>query len=457
MDQYTVEYLIIIERSAFCNDTSALKNLFQANVDISIDDETILYKSKKHEFTLLKKFEENKLRYFNLTIRSEREEDLDVFSELLREIRKLIINNKGKIEILHDDISFYYSQKAYPLINRIENLMRKLITLFLIESNGLNWGKTAIPIDIHDRKSSNILNKTDFINLGEILTKEYPLSDISSLQNMIESAISIEDIDFNKLKSFVPKSNLDRYFKPYIDFNSEYLNKKWKRLYELRCLVAHNNFFYKNDFVELESLIDEVKEKLKKAIDNIENVEIPEEDKDTILEFTISNSDELVGTFINKWKQLEQKLSIFNNAPKNSSIIKNIRKIYEDGYFSEDIYKKISRINEFRNKLVHLTDMEFDITEITNNIQITSNITEQLVLEKDFNNTWPLTVDRGVIENIKGAVVFRHKNKEYGLIGLATSMGYSDIDKIWKNNPEIPGTKISIGILINIGLAVEKT
>ncbi len=455
MNEFLVEYLIILERSSFCNDTSALKNLFQANADIKIENDKLLFKSKQFQFFLLKKFEQNESRYFDLTIKTETSQNLDDLSELLREIRRLVFNNKGKIEILNDDISFHYSQKAYPLINRIENLMRKLIALFLIESNGLNWGKTAIPIDIQDKKTSNILNTTDFIHLGEILTKEYPLSNISTLRGMIDLATSIDDIDFDKLKSFVPKSNLDRYFKPYIDFNSEYLNKKWKKLYELRCLVAHNNFFYKQDFEELDSLITEVKEKLKKAIANIENVKIPEEDKEVILEFTISNSDELVGSFIKEWKKLEQKIAIINDSPPNSPTVKNISEIYRNGYLTDEIHNEIRRINEFRNKLVHLTDMQFDVAEITDNIKSVSNITEQLVIEKDFNNAWPLTVDRGLVAVQKGAVFFRHKNKEYALNGIATNMGYNDIVDIWKDNVEIPGTKIPIGILINIGLSVK--
>ncbi len=72
------------------------------------------------------------------------------------------------------------------------------------------------------------------------------------------------------------------------------------------------------------------------------------------------------------------------------------------------------------------------------------------VSQKDFGDTWPLTVSGGRVECKRGIfAVFHYRNKIYALNGSAMSKGYKRIDPIWKDNPEIKGTKISIGILID--------
>ncbi|MFG3826309.1 hypothetical protein ACGI6H_34825, partial [Escherichia coli] len=54
-------------------------------------------------------------------------------------------SNLGSTQIIWDDISKYYSIQAYPLIHEIENLMRKLITKFMIHNVGLSWTKDSVP------------------------------------------------------------------------------------------------------------------------------------------------------------------------------------------------------------------------------------------------------------------------------------------------------------------------
>jgi hypothetical protein len=72
------------------------------------------------------------------------------------------------------------------------------------------------------------------------------------------------------------------------------------------------------------------------------------------------------------------------------------------------------------------------------------------VRNTDFGNRWPFTVTHGYLDCIGGSKIFRSDLTEYGLNGLAVSKGYKSIDLIWKDNPEIPGTKINISEMINI-------
>jgi hypothetical protein len=81
------------------------------------------------------------------------------------------------------------------------------------------------------------------------------------------------------------------------------------------------------------------------------------------------------------------------------------------------------------------------------------------VSSEEFGSSWPLNVDSGDLrcEGSKGfgAVVFTDPDgNEYGLNGVALSQGYPPIDPIWKDSPELPGLKVSLGPLIDRGLAM---
>ena len=72
----------------------------------------------------------------------------------------------------------------------------------------------------------------------------------------------------------------------------------------------------------------------------------------------------------------------------------------------------------------------------------------------DYGDDWPFTVERGELECRRGALVtfFANNGVTYGLNGTAQAAGYPSIDPIWKNNPKIPGTKISVGYILQRGL-----
>ena len=71
----------------------------------------------------------------------------------------------------------------------------------------------------------------------------------------------------------------------------------------------------------------------------------------------------------------------------------------------------------------------------------------------DYGDVWPFTVESGVVECRKGmAVTFTANGTTYALNGTAQSSGYPRIDPIWKNNPQIPGTKISVSYILQRGL-----
>jgi len=63
-----------------------------------------------------------------------------------------------------------------------------------------------------------------------------------------------------------------------------------------------------------------------------------------------------------------------------------------------------------------------------------------------YGDDWPFTVDSGRVECRQGgAAVLVVGDWVYQLNGVAAQKGYADVSPIWRDNPEIPGTKIDIG------------
>ena len=98
-----------------------------------------------------------------------------------------------------DDLNLYYSRKAYPLINEIENLYRKTIIYFLVEKVGINWASLTLSPefkeDIKRRNGKNkfnhhenILYELNFIQLADFLfesfTQESPRMNLGKIKNI---------------------------------------------------------------------------------------------------------------------------------------------------------------------------------------------------------------------------------------------------------------------------------
>jgi hypothetical protein len=59
-----------------------------------------------------------------------------------------------------------------------------------------------------------------------------------------------------------------------------------------------------------------------------------------------------------------------------------------------------------------------------------------LVTQEEYGEKWPFTVSKGKLECFHpGIVTFSVKDKTYAVNGLASSRGYSDINEIWKDEP----------------------
>lgn len=86
-----------------------------------------------------------------------------------------------------------------------------------------------------------------------------------------------------------------------------------------------------------------------------------------------------------------------------------------------------------------------------------SSAPSKYISANEFGDRWPLLVESGYVDCERGGcVVFRSGGETYAINGNAMSWkarrGYSDLEPIWKDDPKIPGVKVSIAPILDAGL-----
>jgi hypothetical protein len=393
MNEFKVEYLVILkDQGSFCNSVKSFNNLLKANDDIEIKSNRLKYKKLDLKFeNKTGTVADKKQRFFNLTFTLSQPNLLEEYIDFLKVLREIIYKSGGNVNTIWDDISYHFSLLSYPVVNKIENLLRQLITKFMLTSVGFDWEQETLPDDIKSVVSKskrpkngyvNILHETDFIHLADFLFKPYHRQNVDELFKSIKKSKTIEDLDFDKLKEYIPKSNWDRYFSDIVDCEDGFLNKKWSRLYELRCLVAHNNFITPKDYNELTEISKSLEDTFLEAIQNLDKIRIDSEDKDILIESVIRNRNEFYGEFLNNWKILEHEILQLLHSVKGHndktvryrSTMKQLMTIMEADLIDKETFNRIRFLSNFRNSIVHEPNSEIhekEIVEILNVLRYT--------------------------------------------------------------------------------------
>ena len=113
-----VEYLIIVDSgTSFCKTKQSFKSFLQSDSDIKISGRDLSYKKGKFKYELQDgENSDSSHKFFNIKLYSD-EKNIENFSELSRSIKRLLhINPANSIQTLWDDVSFYYSNKSYPIV-----------------------------------------------------------------------------------------------------------------------------------------------------------------------------------------------------------------------------------------------------------------------------------------------------------------------------------------------------
>src|SRR5574341_237029 len=127
--ELTTEYLIIIEKKSsealfqLCDSVDEFNKLLKANPDIKIQNNSIKFRNNLSFGYFVREgdVKGKDQRYFHLKISFDHEEEnIQEFTDLLKAIRTTVHNMHARPETLWDDLSFYYSNQAYPYIHHIE-------------------------------------------------------------------------------------------------------------------------------------------------------------------------------------------------------------------------------------------------------------------------------------------------------------------------------------------------
>lgn len=393
-----VEYLVVIEtKNSFCSNITAFNNLLKSHSDITISRDKLKYKNIEVNYNVIsEELPKKDERYFHLYL-SNNSENINSFEAVLKVVRGILFRIcSNHVQTLWDDVSFYYANKAYPLIYTTENLMRKLITKFMLTNVGLGWVKENIPDEVRTSIRSvkiddtpDYLYKTDFIQLANFLFKKYsPYSQQALFEILSKLTEEKDDVKIQDLKKYLPQSNWERYFSSIVDCEHEYLYKRWSQLYDLRCKVAHNNTLNSKDFENISVLALEIKEKLEKAITSLDKVEVPEEDREIVVENIVSNSNDLTMEFFNSYKLLDELIFLLarrfsldgeweEKRPSHITLRSIIRKLLKDEILNESLAEEIFHINRFRNEIVH-TNRDFNSQEVEYELKSIKNVITEI-------------------------------------------------------------------------------
>lgn len=334
-----LEFLVLVTNDDyFCNSKKEFINFLKVDSLISIVGQKLTYKkTSKSKPLITVKFRvdmgnipSNKERYFLIALESTDDKLVDEFSELgnkIKQISKRINPESTVINVLWDDTGRHYAYKAYPIINDVENVMRKLISKFMLINVGMGWSKETIHPDLakkiekfdEDDIHLNDLYKLDFINLSQVLFQKKRDITLENLDRVLAKT-SFNDSDKIKILQYIPRSNWDKYFSSLLGKKSKGLEKKWELLYKLRNKVAHNRFLTREDFEKIKGLTSQIKEILSRAMNKLGEIDLDEEDRELIIHFYKSESNQ-VGYFSEKFvAEYYMKNGVEVEQPNNKNL-----------------------------------------------------------------------------------------------------------------------------------------
>jgi len=420
-----IEYLFPFNtEDGLCKNISSFNSLLSAHSDISIKNDKIIFKNSSYNYKIsLDEVPNQHYSVFHVVFEISRA--TEKFRDMLKAIRKTVGVHlkKDDIQIIWDGIGFEWSKELYPRIYTIENSLRKLISKFMLINLGVGWHKSSVPQEVKTSiKTSNykenhtILYELDFIQLAHFLFKPYSIKDINDLPSVISKMMDkkLSDIEKKEIENYIPKNNWDRYFNEVVACESEQLNSKWLRLYEIRIKVAHNKSLKEIDYNTGNELCDFLQPIIEDAISSLGKLEIPEEEREVISLNTMATINNSIKPFIENYQSFTLGLSetiqanqdIFSNLSNSMQPIQSILDTSHIDSFSigsslKDALDSIestkgiilsgSSIGQWsnltNNSIQLFSEASSSLKEIFEGIKISDSISGFLNLDNDLLNT----------------------------------------------------------------------
>ncbi len=199
-----------------------------------------------------------------------------------------------RVYILVDEVSERIACQIYPLIYKVENLLRAYVIKFMTTRLGPQWwdntATSELKKKINQRRDNeqvfaqHVDNKAyliDFADLGQIIFAHS--SGCTTKEEIIKMVSDVDETPdaIRALKAHL-QSNYQKFFKE--TFKDKGFQAKWEALEKIRHKVAHNNLFTAADFERAEETADELREIIQEAIRTVDAVALAAEEKDAIKE-----------------------------------------------------------------------------------------------------------------------------------------------------------------------------
>lgn len=411
MNLLKVEYLTTIDGTdSFCGDVRSFGHLLQADSRIELQGNSIRFGGHEFVTELRPGVTENKEhRFFHVVVSCDDISKKDAFEGLLKSIRTMLYKLANhEPQVLWDDLGRYYATQAYPILHEVENLMRKLITKFMLIKVGVAWTKEAIPKEVEESirtKSSDrgtYLHQIDFIQLSHLLFNKYTTKDGNQILGQVEACTDIGQLKLDQLKRLIPRSNWDRYFCSIVKCDSDFIRVRWDQLYERRNQVAHNRAVSRSDFDAIVKLVQEVRPVIQQAIDGVDEITLSELDKQTVVESVAINSDELTAVYVKLWSYLQDLLqelvlaagsrtSKDQLSSKASNVYALLNLLQADGIIDARMKNDIKDLYRIRNAMLKNGFVEFDEQAIRPAMQRMNSIVR--FVEKQIEMKGELTIN----------------------------------------------------------------
>lgn len=389
MKTLRVEYLAIVDGpDGFCADVVSLAHLLQSDRRLCLRGNTITYDLQEFACDLQSGVTEDQIdRFFHIAIVCEDIRQKDVFEAMLKTLRGLLYKLANKEpQILWDDLGRYYAMSAYPVVHEMENLLRKLITKFMLTKVGLGWTKEAVPREVSESikmknaaKGSTYLHHVDFIQLAHFLFKPYTTGDTKRILDDLDKSKDVGELVLKDLKQLIPRSNWDRYFSAVVKCESEFIRIRWERLYELRNHVAHNRSLCRKEFEDIESLVGEIRPIIESALTSVGDIVLSPAEKETVAENVAISRYSLNGEYIELWNRTHEKLlslAILVSTPENQQRAKRLGNspssllniLIAERAISPQIRRQLRDCSRLRNVIVHHSDVTFHESKLNREI-----------------------------------------------------------------------------------------
>ena len=236
------------------------------------------------------------LKAFKLTASGSLETLGNLRLHLVAHIKKQDID---LIYILLDEVSEKIAQDIYPLINQLENRLRRYVIKFFVTRLGPDWWNLTADDDMRKKAQINKSNEKVFVNY---IDKQVYLIDFGDLGEIVYTQssgfINRQDI-INKINCLEPtpeavthlkqdiQSNYNKFFKE--TFKDKNFQDKWERLEKIRHKVAHNNLFVISDQEEAIQLSKDLMAIIEEAEQKIDTIVFSQSEQEAIQEKVIDS------------------------------------------------------------------------------------------------------------------------------------------------------------------------